>query len=64
MSDFEKDLQRLINCTSQEKVSNTPDFILAQYLKACLDAFNGAVQMREAWYGRSLHGPGVDSKDL
>ena len=49
---FEKELQHLINRHNQENASNTPDFILAQYLAACLAAFNQAVQQRETWYGR------------
>lgn len=49
---FEEELQNLINRYSQENGSNTPDFILAQYLAGCLSAFNQAVQQRETWYGR------------
>jgi len=49
---FEKELENLINTHSQENTSNTPDFILAQYLIGCLAAFNTAVQQRETWYGR------------
>lgn len=52
MTDFEKELERLINRHSMENASNTPDWILAQYLKVCLDAFDQAVQQRENWYGR------------
>ncbi len=52
MSEFEKELTELINRHSQENASNTPDFILAQYLNSCLFAFNTAVQQRENWYGR------------
>ena len=49
---FEKRLEKLINQKCEENISNTPDFILAQYMKACLDAFNTATQQRETWYGR------------
>ena len=49
---FEKELERLINKNSAESSSNTPDFILAQYLNACLLAWNTGVQQRESWYGR------------
>jgi hypothetical protein len=41
-----------LNRVSAENASNTPDYILAQYLLACLAAFNIAVQQRETWYGR------------
>ena len=49
---FEKNLEQLLNKFSQENGSNTPDFILARYLMACLEAFNSAVLRRESWYGR------------
>lgn len=52
MSEFEKELETLINRYSKENVSNTPDFILARYLKNCLDVFNIAVKEREKWYGK------------
>lgn len=40
-----------INGLSREQDSNTPDFILAEYLLGCLDAFELASNRREAWYG-------------
>jgi len=49
---FEKELSALINQHSQENASNTPDYILANFLNGCLSAFNETVQMRETWYGR------------
>jgi len=51
-TDFEKELEHLINKHSLENESNTPDFILAQYLSKCLSNFNQAVQQRETWYKR------------
>lgn len=47
-------LARAINATSTENASNTPDFILANFVAACLDAFAEASLAREAWYGKSL----------
>ena len=49
---FEKELETLINRHCKENASNTPAFILAQYLAGCLVTFNTAVQQRETWYGR------------
>jgi hypothetical protein len=49
---FEDDLRSLINQHSKENESNTPDFILAKYMDACLDAFRFAVNARERWCGR------------
>lgn len=48
---FEKELEALINKHSMENASNTPDFILAQYLQRCLLAFNQAMQQRDGWHG-------------
>lgn len=52
-TEFEKDIQTLINRHSMENGSDTPDFILAKYLKGCLDTYNATVTAREKWYGRA-----------
>lgn len=49
---FEEELRSAINRKSKENGSDTPDWILARYLSACLDAYDSAVQSRERWYGR------------
>ena len=54
LTGFEQSLRRLINAQCVENLSNTPDFILAEYLSGCLNAFNYAVQRREQWYGRKV----------
>lgn len=51
-SELEKELRDLLNKTSQENKSNTPDFILARYLMDCLDAYNRATNKRNQW----IHG--------
>lgn len=51
-SSLEKAVENVINLHSAENDSNTPDFILAQYLMGCLQAYNTATQQRETWYGR------------
>ena len=43
-----------INSASAENGSNTPDFILAEYLTDCLAAFDKASRAREKWYGKAL----------
>jgi hypothetical protein len=48
-----EEIRSAINRNSRENASNTPDFILAAYLEACLLAFEVAVQQRETWYGRA-----------
>ncbi len=52
MNNFQEELRSLINKCCKENESNTPDFILAQYLESCLTAFNTATQQRDNWYGR------------
>jgi hypothetical protein len=49
---FQKALEKLINQYSQENGSDTPDFMLAEYLVYSLAAFNMTVREREKWYGR------------
>jgi hypothetical protein len=53
-------LESLLNEHSRENVSDTPDFVLAEYLTDCLAAFDKAVRERERWYGRYVLGqPGA-----
>lgn len=49
---LERELSAVLNRHSQENASNTPDWILAQFLLSCLAAWNAGVQQRETWYGR------------
>ena len=51
-NDLEHALASALNCFSAENPSNTPDWILAQFLLGCLAAWNTGVQQRETWYGR------------
>ncbi len=50
MDEFRKELEILINKHSMEQFSNTPDFILANFLTSCLTAFDSATRSREEWY--------------
>jgi hypothetical protein len=58
-SEFRIELMQVINRHSRENGSNTPDFILAEYLEACLTAFDAASRRRERWYGKELHIGGI-----
>lgn len=49
MMSFLNELQQLLNKYSKEQLSNTPDFILAEYLNGCLDAWNKALLQRSLW---------------
>ena len=56
-------LASALNRFSAENPSNTPDFILAQFLLRCLAAWNIGVQQRETWYGRDAR-PSEPSEDM
>jgi len=49
MSNFKKELMSLINAHSKETDSDTPDYILADYLVSCLEAFNKTTNARDLW---------------
>lgn len=49
---FRAELERLINRHGMENGSDTPDFILADFLAGCLHQFDRTVRWREQWYGR------------
>ena len=57
MTTLLEDIRDAINRHSAENASNTPDFILAQYLERCLTAFDAAVKEREWWHGRETRHP-------
>jgi hypothetical protein len=50
-TDLQTQLAVLLNSFFVENRSNTPDWILAEYLLACLAAYNKAVRARDEWYG-------------
>lgn len=49
---LEDEIRAAINRHSAENASDTPDYILAEYLTGCLNAFDQAVRLREKHYGR------------
>lgn len=48
---LERELASVLNKHSAENGSNTPDFILAEYLISCLKAYNVATKSCRAWQG-------------
>lgn len=59
-NEFRRELSSLLNRFCRENCSDTPDFLLAEYLSDCLNAFDTAVRERERWYGRYVMGkPGA-----
>ena len=51
---FRRELMVLINKHSKENGSDTPDFILAEYLIECLRVFDKTVKLRTEWYGEKI----------
>ena len=49
MSEFERALKNLLNYHGVENASNTPDYLLASFLTACLSAYNQTVIARDKW---------------
>lgn len=54
MSNLRKQIETAINSESAENGSDTPDFILAEFLTDCLASFDKALAAREKWYGRKV----------
>ncbi len=51
------DRANAINFHSAENESDTPDFVLADYLIACLDAFDDAARARTVWHSSDRNEP-------
>ena len=50
MTDLGKDLEALLNGHCVENASDTPDFVLAEYLLRCLAAYEKAVRQRDSFF--------------
>ncbi len=51
-TNFKDELVALINRFSKENGSDTPDFLLGEYLDRALNNYDKTVVDRESWYGR------------
>ena len=50
--DFKAELIELLNKHSKENDSDTPDYLLSNFIIKCLNAFDTTIIDREKWYGR------------
>ena len=50
MTTLKEELTTILNKHSTENGSDTPDFVLAMFLLACLTAFDDATNLRREWY--------------
>ena len=58
-------IEKAINECNAENASNTPDFLLAEFLLDCLTAFDKTTRARDKWYGVHLKpGQAKNSGDL
>jgi hypothetical protein len=48
---LQEEIMIVLNQHCAENKSDTPDFILAQFLIGCLKSFDKAVVLRDQWYG-------------
>jgi len=51
-TEFLRELTSLLNRYSEENKSDTPDFILANYINGCLRNYNSIITQRENWFER------------
>lgn len=51
------EIEASLNRYSIDTATNTPDFILSEYLIACLRAFDNAVNARDDWHRREPDQP-------
>ncbi len=57
--EFKKDLAEVLNKHSMENGSDTPDFILAEFLHGCLMVFDKLMKRRERWYSNDAKPDGL-----
>lgn len=60
MTEFEGELRILLNRHSIENESDTPDFILASFIRRQLAVWNTTLAERDLWYGRH-ESPGLSA---
>lgn len=52
--EFRAEIEAVINKHCRENGSNTPDFLLANYLLGCLKLYDQTTKDRDRWYGVEL----------
>ncbi len=50
MSEFQKELEGLINKHCKENDSDTPAFLLAEYINNCLNNYADIIKKRDKWF--------------
>ncbi len=52
--DFEREVSSLLKRLSIDALYGTPDYLLARFLRECLQTWGGTLKRREEWFGRPL----------
>jgi hypothetical protein len=48
---FREELRALLNRRSMDSYTNTPDYLLAEYLDECLNLWDKTTEQRDRWFG-------------
>lgn len=49
--EFTKELTALINRYGLDTECDTPDYIIAEHLESCFEAYKETVKSRDTWFG-------------
>jgi hypothetical protein len=49
--ELSREFARVVNSHSRENAANIPDYIVGDYLVACLEALEQATVARDDWFG-------------
>ena len=63
-SQLRTDIETALNRNNAEGGSDTPDFILAEYLVTCLEAFDKTLHARSDWYNHHCRIGGCNHWDI
>lgn len=56
---LEEELRAILNRASRENKSDTPDFILSNFMMKCLETYEQTVKERDQWFGIDPWNPPV-----
>jgi hypothetical protein len=59
---FQTELQALLHKYNKENISNTPDYLLADYIQQCLNALNNTINRRDGMMGMNISASKIEIK--
>lgn len=60
MEEIEKEITKIFNKHNLDTITDTPDYILADYVMTCLYAFFKAKGDIEKWFGKKITINGIE----